>query len=124
MPRALVVDDSAEHRELESVMLSLAGYDVRAAADRDETLLALAEERPSVILMDVGMPGIDGITLAREIRRDPRNDGVAIVLYSAYAGAYDPERARAAGCDAYLGKPARLDELVATVRTCIERRAG
>jgi two-component system cell cycle response regulator DivK len=104
-PRILLVDDHALNAELASFVLSHAGCQVRLAADAQEALAALAAERPDLVLMDIQLPGMDGLELTRRIKAQPALQGVAVVALTAYAMKGDAERFQAAGCDGYLSKP-------------------
>lgn len=101
----LVVDDNRINLELAEAILENAGYEVRTAADADEALAAIAMERPGVILMDLQLPGVDGLTLTRRLKADPATRDIPIVALTAYAMKGDAEKAREAGCDGYLSKP-------------------
>lgn len=101
----LIVDDNAQNLKLARVVLSGAGYEVKTATDAEEALEVLASFKPRLILMDVQLPGMDGLTLTRRLKADPAFKGVAIVALSAYAMKGDAEKAFAAGCDGYITKP-------------------
>lgn len=101
----LVVDDNRINLELAEAILENAGYEVRTAADADEALAAIAMERPGVILMDLQLPDVDGLTLTRRLKADPATRDIPIVALTAYAMKGDAEKAREAGCDGYLSKP-------------------
>lgn len=112
----LIVDDNAQNLKLARVVLSGAGYEVKTATDAEEALEVLASFKPRLILMDVQLPGMDGLTLTRRLKADPAFKGVAIIALSAYAMKGDAEKAFAAGCDGYITKPidiASLPEAVA-----------
>lgn len=101
----LIVDDNAQNLKLARVVLSGAGYEVKTATDAEEALEVLASFKPRLILMDVQLPGMDGLTLTRRLKADPAFKGVAIIALSAYAMKGDAEKAFAAGCDGYITKP-------------------
>lgn len=103
--RILIVDDNATNMKLIAFMLTSRGYDVRTAVDAPEALLALENFLPRLILMDLQLPGMDGIELTRRLKADPRTGGVVIVAVTASAMKGDEEKARAAGCDGYISKP-------------------
>jgi CheY-like chemotaxis protein len=116
----LVVDDNKDNRDLTQILLECEGFDVLMAEDATVALHLLATARPKMILMDVQLPGMDGLELTRRLRRDPSQDGVIIVALSAYAMAADKEKARAAGCDGYITKPVDTRTFCGTVRGYIE----
>ena len=101
----LVVDDNADNRDLTKILLECEGFEVQLAEDAPHALLKLRDWKPHMILMDVQLPGIDGLELTRRLRRDNNLDEVLIVALSAYAMPVDKEKARDAGCDGYITKP-------------------
>lgn len=103
--RVLVVDDNATNLKLVRVLLTSEGYDVRSARDADEALATLVDFRPCVILMDVQLPGVDGLTLTRRLKTESATRHILVVAMTAYAMKGDREKALAAGCDAYIPKP-------------------
>src|ERR1700716_1712912 len=107
MPRKsiFIIDDHPVNLELVKVLLVLEGYQVHTAGDAESALLLLSELRPDLILMDVQLPGMDGLELARRIKADPGHKNARIVALTAYAMKGDEEKALAAGCDGYLSKP-------------------
>jgi CheY-like chemotaxis protein len=103
--RILIVDDNPVNLKLAQVTLRLDGYEVEVAPDAAEAHRILDEFAPDLILMDIQMPGVDGLELTRELKRDPRFQNIAIVALTAYAMKGDQERMLAAGCDGYIAKP-------------------
>lgn len=102
---ALIVDDNPTNLKLLSYVLSSKGYDVRTASDAASALMSLQARRPRLILMDLQLPGVDGLELSRRLKSDPATRDIVIVAVTAYAMKGDEERALAAGCDAYVAKP-------------------
>lgn len=101
----LIVDDNPTNTKLLAFLLQSKGYDVRTAANADEALSSIAERRPRLILMDIQLPGMDGLTLTRRLKTDPETKDISIIAATAYAMKGDEQRARDAGCDGYLTKP-------------------
>lgn len=101
----LIVDDNASNTKLLAFLLSSKGYEIRTAASADEALATLSEWKPRLILMDIQLPGMDGLTLTRRLKADPKTQDIQIIAATAYAMKGDEERARAAGCDGYITKP-------------------
>ena len=101
----LIVDDNPSNTKLLAFLLSTKGYEVRTAANATEALTVLAEWMPRLILMDIQLPGIDGLTLTRQLKADPRTNGIPIIAATAYAMKGDEERALQAGCSGYITKP-------------------
>ena len=101
----LIVDDNPTNLKLARVVLAAEGYEVRVAVDAEEALAMLEGFHPRLILMDLQLPGMDGLTLTRLLKEDPATSGVAILALTAYAMKGDEEKARQAGCDGYITKP-------------------
>ncbi len=101
----LVVDDNDLNLELLRDLLEGQGYRVRVAADADGAIAVLHDFRPRLILMDIQLPGMDGLTLTRMLKSNPSMRDIRIVGLTGYAMAGDEQRLLAAGCDGYLPKP-------------------
>jgi CheY-like chemotaxis protein len=106
----LIVDDNQENLELLSTMLSSRGYQLLTAVDAPSAMQRLSEARPALILLDIQLPGIDGLELTRRLKADPNTSEIPILAVTAYAMKGDEERIRSAGCNGYLTKP--LDKRV------------
>jgi CheY-like chemotaxis protein len=101
----LVVDDNPSNLKLFTLLLAVPGYDVTTARNAEEALAALEKTQPELILMDLQLPDIDGLTLTRRLKQDPRLQHTAIVAVTASAMKGDEEKALAAGVDGYMTKP-------------------
>jgi CheY-like chemotaxis protein len=101
----LIVDDNATNLKLVKVLLMKEGYDIQTAGDAEEALKVLQTFTPRLVLMDLQLPGMDGLTLTRKLKSEPGTQGIKVVALTAYAMKGDEEKARAAGCDGYLAKP-------------------
>lgn len=101
----LIVDDNPDNVDLARIVLVAEGWDVRAAEDAPQAIEVLKTYHPGLILMDVQLPGMDGLELTRRLRADPAFEDISIVALTAYAMRADQEKARAAGCDGYISKP-------------------
>jgi len=101
----LIVDDNPTNLKLLEYLLSSRGYEVRSAADAQQALTLVESFHPRLMLVDLQLPGMDGRELTRRLKSDPRTHDVIIVAVTAYAMKGDEEKARAAGCDAYVTKP-------------------
>jgi len=101
----LVVDDNPTNLKLASDVLECDGHTVLRANDAPEALAVLQHAQPEVILMDIQMPGMDGLTLTRQLKADPATRHICIVVLTSFAMKGDEENARAAGCDGYITKP-------------------
>ena len=117
--RILVVDDNAENRALAQATLEDEGYGVETAKDGSEAIAAFERSQPRCILMDVQMPGVDGIAACEQIRALPGGNNVAIVFVTAQRDITTFDRALAAGGDDFLTKPFRPSELVIRVEAAI-----
>ena len=117
----LIVDDNPMNMKLVRVLLTGEGYEVRTAADALEALEVLKEWRPLLILMDIQLPGIDGLELTRRLKADPDTNQIIIIGLTAYAMKGDEERILAAGCDAYIAKPIDTRTLPGVIATLIEK---
>jgi CheY-like chemotaxis protein len=101
----LIVDDNLMNLKLVRVMLSSEGYDVHTAGDAEEALGVIEQRRPSLILMDIQLPGMDGLELTRRLKAEAATRGIVVVAITAYAMKGDEQKALAAGCDGYITKP-------------------
>ena len=118
MTRILVVDDEAPIRRALSVNLRARGYDVDLAESGEEALRLAASNHPDLVLLDLGLPGIDGISVVRGLRGW---SNVAIVILSVREAESDKVAALDAGADDYVTKPFGMDELLARVRASLRR---
>jgi CheY-like chemotaxis protein len=107
----LVVDDNPQNLKLARLLLITEGYDARVAVDAEQALTLLEEFTPKLILMDIQLPGMDGLELTRRLKAAPETRGIVIVALTAYAMKGDEEKARAAGCDGYIAKPINVRTL-------------
>jgi two-component system response regulator MtrA len=110
-----VVDDDERLLRVVGICLSMEGYEVISAADGLAALSEVARQRPDVIIMDIMMPGMDGIEACTRIRADPATATIPVLLFSALSSGHDAERARGAGANHLITKPFNLAGLVAIV---------
>jgi len=118
-PAILVVDDNAINVDLVSFVLDLGGFVVRSAADGPAAMALIEHQRPDLILMDIQMPGIDGVQLTRQLKADPRTQQIVIVAFTAYAMKDDRAKLLATGFDDYLSKPIDVATFADQVRGCL-----
>jgi two-component system cell cycle response regulator len=116
----LVVEDNPVNVKLFRVLLEKAGFDVRTAGDANEALAALSDFEPRLILMDVQLPGIDGLELTRRLKANSRYKHIPVVALTAYAMKADQERAADAGCSGHIAKPIETRTFVESVRRYLE----
>lgn len=118
----LVVDDNPLNLELVNEVLTGAGFTVRLAGSGEEALCSARALPPDLILLDIGLPGMDGYAAARVLKADPTTREIVIVALTAFAMPEDEGRAREAGFDAYVSKPVQTRSLSETVGQLIEAR--
>jgi CheY-like chemotaxis protein len=121
MHTILVVDDHGDIRELLTQRLQQRGFAVIAAANGLEAVVAAAGSNPSLILMDVNMPELDGFEATLQIRADASHHRVPIVALTAYSLPGDEARAIAAGCDAFQSKPIDFEKLFTQINALLEQ---
>ena len=113
--RILIVDDNATNLKLATEVLALEGHAISQAADANEALVLLRTLQPDLVLMDIALPGMDGLELTRQLKATDAFAGVPIVALSAFAMKGDQEKAFAAGCDGYITKPINTRTFAAQV---------
>jgi CheY-like chemotaxis protein len=101
----LIVEDNPSNLKLVKTVLSLEGYDIQTATNAEEALERLNTFHPHLILMDVQLPGMDGLQLTKKLKGDTRFQNIIIVALTAYAMKRDEEKALASGFDGYMTKP-------------------
>lgn len=121
--RILVVDDHPTNRKLVCDLLDWFGYQVSQAADAEQALDAVRDCRPDLILMDIGLPGMDGLTLTRHLKADEATRQIRILALTAFAMKGDQQRALAAGCDGYVAKPINTRGFPEQVARCLRGEA-
>ena len=114
--RVLLVEDNEQNLELAQFLLEEAGLTVEAARNAFEARQAMTREQPALVLMDIDLPGIDGLDLVSEIRRKPQWRRLPVVALTAHAMRGDRERFLAGGCSGYISKPIQVASFVADVR--------
>ncbi|MEA3376656.1 MAG: response regulator [Chloroflexota bacterium] len=122
--RILYIEDNAENRLLVSRILEAEGYDVVEAVDGPSGLEAARSAGPDLILLDIGLPKVDGYDLAERFRQMPALDRVPILAVTANVMKGDRERTLAAGCDGYIPKPIDIDRLPLQIREALRRARG
>jgi CheY-like chemotaxis protein len=116
----MVVDDNPVNLKLVCALLRRNGYEVCTAGDAEETLAVLRKVHPHLILMDVQLPDIDGLTLTRHLKADSTTQDIVIVALTAFAMKGDEQKARAAGCDGYIPKPIETRTFIKTMSSFLE----
>jgi two-component system cell cycle response regulator len=116
----MVVDDNPVNLRLACALLRRHGYEVCTAEDGKETLAVLRNAHPRLILMDVQLPDVDGLTLTRRLKADPTTQSIIIVALTAYAMKGDEQKARDAGCNGYIPKPIETRTFIKTMTSFLE----
>jgi DNA-binding response OmpR family regulator len=115
--RILVVDDDPRLLHVVAMYLSIEGYDVDTAPNGEEGLQHLEAQRPDLVILDVMMPGIDGLEACRRIKSNPETRQIPVVLFTALSRTDDVESGRAAGANRFINKPFSLIGLGAVIRS-------
>lgn len=123
MTSVLVVEDDWMHRDFLVRLLQIKGYDVRVAIDGEAAISELRLHQPDAVVLDMGLPGINGYQVARLIRANQQTRHIAIIALTAFALSEDQDRAIQAGCDAFETKPVDLDVLHAKLQALIARNS-
>ena len=119
----LIVDDNAQNLKLARVVLANAGFDVHTASNAEDALQLLRTFTPRLILMDIQLPGMDGLELTRRLKADPATRTVCVIALTAYAMKGDDEKAFAVGCDGYITKPINVEQLPVVVSAYLAERS-
>jgi CheY-like chemotaxis protein len=119
--RILVVDDNFINLKLASDLMEHEGYLVDRAANAEDALASIARHPPDLILMDLALPGMDGLALTRHLRSQSATRGIPVVALTAFAMKRDEESALEAGCDAYIVKPIDTRKLPALLAGILAR---
>jgi two-component system cell cycle response regulator DivK len=120
MATVLVVEDNPANMKLTSLLLNSAGHQVLPAVDAETGLRLAHDQQPDLILMDIQLPGMDGLTATAILKQDPATAAIPIIALSALAMKADRERSQTAGCDAYIVKPLRYKELYAVMEDLLK----
>ena len=115
MATVLVVEDNPANMTLAVFLLQSVGHRVLSATDAEAGLTLARDEQPQLILMDIQLPGMDGLEATLQLKRDDATRAIPVIALTALAMKGDEERIRAAGCDGYIGKPMRYKEFLAAV---------
>lgn len=122
--KILVVDDNPTNLKLVSDVLEFEGYDILKAVDAEEAQVFLVATLPDLILLDIALPGMDGLTLTRKLKAEERTRGIRIVALTAFAMKGDDQKAFDAGCDGYITKPIDTRKLPDQVAAYLARSSG
>jgi CheY-like chemotaxis protein len=114
--RVMLVEDNPMNSRLVEYVLERDDFSVIVMASAEDAIRAAAEDPPDIMLMDIQLPGMDGLEATRQLKKNPVTAKIPIVAITAHAMTGDKERIRAAGCEGYISKPINTRELADTVR--------
>jgi CheY-like chemotaxis protein len=120
----LLIEDDPTDLKLFSAILRTSGHQVQAKASAEKTLEEIKQRRPQVILLDLKLPGMDGLTLARQLKQDPETRQIPIVAVTAAPELFTREQALEAGCDAFIVKPVDTRKLSETMNEVARQKIG
>jgi two-component system, cell cycle response regulator DivK len=121
MAKILIVEDNATNMTLTIFLLQSAGHTVLSATDAEAGLTLARDEQPNLILMDIQLPGMDGLEATALLKRAETTRAIPVIALTALAMKGDEERIRAAGCDGYIAKPMRYQEFLAAIAAQLAR---
>ena len=124
MTKILIAEDNAVNRELLRELLEMRGYTVVEACDGEETLRMIEQTQPDLLLLDIGMPVLDGFAVVRKIRENPRMASLPVVAVTAYAMQGDRERILNSNFDGYLSKPVNSRSLAEELDRLLIKRVN
>jgi two-component system cell cycle response regulator DivK len=117
MATILIVEDNPANMKLATFLLESAGHAVLAATNAESGLTMAHDSQPDLILMDIQLPGMDGLQACALLKKDETTRGIPVIALTALAMKGDEERIRAAGCDGYVAKPIRYQDFLKTITT-------
>ncbi len=122
MSKVLIAEDNAVNRELLRELLEARGYTVVEACDGEEALRVIDQAQPDILLLDIGMPVLDGFGVVRALRANPRLAALPVLAVTAYAMQGDPEKILSAGFDGYLSKPVIARSVIEELERLLSKR--
>lgn len=115
MARILIIEDNEANTKLATLLLRQAGHAVLSASDAETGLTLARADHPDLVLMDVQLPGMDGLAATALLKKDPATADIPVIALTALAMKEDQAKSVLAGCDAYIAKPLRYQQLYATI---------
>jgi two-component system cell cycle response regulator DivK len=119
--KVLIIEDNPTNMTLAVFLLQSVGHTVLSAMDAEVGLTLAREEQPDLILMDIQLPGIDGLEATALLKQDDTTRAIPVIALTALAMKGDEQRIRGAGCDGYIAKPMRYQEFLVTIATQLAR---
>ena len=121
MANVLIIEDNQANMKLASLLLRNVGHTVLCAVDAENGLALARDHQPDLILMDIQLPGMDGLAATALLKQEPATAAIPIIALTALAMKADEEKSQVAGCDAYIAKPLRYRELYAAIDVLLAR---
>jgi two-component system cell cycle response regulator DivK len=122
MAKILVIEDNPANMKLACLLLRNAGHEVLCAVDAETGLTTARADHPELILMDIQLPGMDGLAATALLKQDPATAAIPVIALTAMAMKADQEKSQVAGCDAYIAKPLRYQALYAAIDALLASR--
>jgi len=119
MAKILIIEDNPTNMKLTAMLLARVGHGVLQAVDAETGMALALTDHPALILMDLQLPGMDGLAATTRLKQSPTTADIPVVALTALAMKEDQAKAMAAGCDAYIAKPIKYQELYATINTLL-----
>ena len=120
MATILIVEDNPHNLKLASLLLEQAGYTILQATEAQQGIALAQQHLPDLILMDIQLPGMDGLTASHLLKQDNLTKGIRILALTAFAMKGDEEKMLAHGCDGYIAKPIRYKEFLENIATTLK----
>jgi two-component system cell cycle response regulator DivK len=124
MARILIVEDNPANMRLACLILQNVGHTLLCAVDAEAGLTLARAEKPDLILMDIQLPGMDGLTATALLKKDPATAAIPVIALTAMAQMGDHEKANAAGCEGYIAKPLNIQGLYSAIDILLPRSVG
>jgi two-component system cell cycle response regulator DivK len=124
MARILIIEDNPANMKLATLLLRNAGHTALCAVDAETGITIARADQPDLILMDIQLPGMDGLAATALLKQDPVTAGIPVIALTAMAMKADQEKSQVAGCDAYIAKPLRYLELFAMIDSLLSKGAA
>ena len=124
MAKILVIEDNPANMKLACLLLRNAGHELLCAVDAETGLTMARDGRPDLILMDIQLPGMDGLAATALLKQDPATAAIPVIALTAMAMKADQEKSEVAGCDAYIAKPLRYQALYAAIDSLLAARGA
>lgn len=119
MQTILIVEDNPTHAKLATVLLEKTGYAVLWAGDAEEGLRIAREQQPDLILMDIQLPGMDGLTATRELKDNPATRAIPVIALTSYSTEYPDRVTYASGANGFIAKPYHYKELLEVIKAAL-----